>query len=36
LLKTKSHDYASFYAGKEPSALKRIEELTKFFEAMAD
>ena len=36
LLKTKSHDYASFYAEKEPSALKRIEELTKFFEAMAD
>ena len=36
LLKDKSHDYASFYASKEPSALKRIEELTKFFEAMAD
>ncbi len=35
LLKTKSHDYASFYKSKEPSALARIDELTAFFEDMA-
>ena len=36
LLKDKKHDYASFYASKEPAAEKRIEDLTAAFEKMAD
>ena len=36
LLKDKKHDYASFYASKEPAAEKRIEDLTAAFEDMLD
>ena len=36
LLSQKSKNYASYYAGKESAAKVRIEELTAFFEKMAD